>query len=97
MIVEIDGSQVCSEADFHRVMVEGLNLPAHYGRNLDALWDVLSTDIERPVRIVWINSRISEDEMSADFAKIVELLRNVELQDVAWNLPEAERFKFELR
>lgn len=30
-----------------------LSLPAHFGNNLDALWDVLSTDLPGPLEIIW--------------------------------------------
>ncbi|MCK7468404.1 MAG: barstar family protein [Desulfosudis oleivorans] len=39
--------------DLYDQLASRLSLPAHFGRNLDALWDVLSTDIEGPFEIVW--------------------------------------------
>lgn len=92
MILEIYGSKVRSEADFHDAIVEALRLPPHYGKNLDALWDVLSADVERPLRIIWRDASLSKAAMPECFAKIVEVLRRVERQDIEWNLPEAERF-----
>jgi ribonuclease inhibitor len=91
MIAEIDGSKIRSEADFHNSIAETLRLPCHYGKNLDALWDVLSTGVERPLRIIWRDSYLSQAAMPECFAKIVEVLRRVERQDMEWNLPEAER------
>ena len=34
-------------------LAHGLGFPAHWGRNLDALYDVLRRDIAGPVEIVW--------------------------------------------
>lgn len=93
MIVEIDGSQIRSESDFHDAVSKALHFSTHYGRNLDALWDVLSADIERPVRLVWRDASSSQVAMPERFEKIIELLRRVERQDVEWNLPESERFE----
>jgi ribonuclease inhibitor len=93
MIAEIDGSKVRSEIDFHNSIADILRLPHHYGRNLDALWDVLSTDVERPLRIIWRDSYLSQAAMPECFARIVEVLRRVERQDMEWSLPEAERFE----
>ena len=41
-------------------LTKQLKLPAHFGRNLDALWDVLSTDVEGPIEIVWKNTEESK-------------------------------------
>ncbi|WP_080937109.1 barstar family protein [Burkholderia plantarii] len=97
MVVEIDGRQIRSEADFHVAIAKALNLPSYYGRNLDALWDTLSADVERPVSLIWCESSVSQAEMSESFGRIVEILRKVERQDVEWDLPETERFEFVLR
>ncbi len=48
----LDGRQRTAAAIYDRLARE-LRLPPHFGRNLDALWDVLTTDLEGPVRIVW--------------------------------------------
>lgn len=96
MIVEIDGDQIRSEAEFHGALARGLGLPVYYGKNLDALWDVLSTEVERPVLVVWRDASSSQAAMPESFEKIVEVLRKVERQDIAWGFPETERFGFVL-
>ncbi len=48
----LDGRQRTPDAIYDKLARE-LGFPAHFGRNLDALWDVLTTDVEGPVRIVW--------------------------------------------
>jgi ribonuclease inhibitor len=45
---------VSAETVFNAFMRD-LPLPEHFGRNLDALWDVLSTDIEEPLEIVIVD------------------------------------------
>jgi len=94
MNISIDGASIKNEADFHAALAEKLKLPSHYGRNLDAMWDVLSTDVERPVVLVWKNSQLSSVALGTRFAKIVEILERVKAQDASWNLPE--RFDFYL-
>ena len=37
----IDAGDMRDKESLHLVMKEALNLPDHYGRNLDALWDCL--------------------------------------------------------
>ncbi|MBN3726004.1 barstar family protein [Burkholderia sp. Ac-20379] len=77
MVVGIDGRQIRSEADFHVAIGKALNFPSYYGKNLDALWDALSANVEWPVRIIWCESSMSQAEMSEDFGRIVEILRKV--------------------
>ncbi|QBI03057.1 barstar family protein [Pseudoduganella albidiflava] len=85
MELELDGQAIRSEADFHAAIMAALPFPHYYGRNLDALWDVLSTDVERPVRMVWRHSAFSREAMGERFDTIVSILRDVERQDVELN------------
>lgn len=39
MFFHLDGRDAVSRAALHELLAHGLNLPAHYGRNLDAFWD----------------------------------------------------------
>ncbi|MBQ2678756.1 MAG: barstar family protein [Firmicutes bacterium] len=43
MICYLDCSEMDSIGDIHNQLQAKLPLPDYYGRNLDALWDVLST------------------------------------------------------
>jgi len=93
--IVIDGASISSEADFHTALAEKLLLPGYYGRNLDAMWDVLSTDVERPICLIWENSKLSSAALGQKFDQIVDLLERVKAQDDAWKL--TERFDFRLR
>ena len=42
MLFHLDGREAVSRAALHELLARGLNLPAHYGRNLDALYDALT-------------------------------------------------------
>ncbi|MDR2688174.1 MAG: barstar family protein [Azoarcus sp.] len=33
-----------------------MDVRQHHGRNLDALWDLLSASIERPIHLIWFDS-----------------------------------------
>lgn len=81
MIVHLDGETLTSESDFHDAITAALALPQYYGRNLSALNDVLSTDVERPLQLVWNNAHISRLSMGEDFDRIVRVLRRVESED----------------
>jgi ribonuclease inhibitor len=74
----LSGRFIHSLDDLYDQLVSGLALPAHFGRNLDALWDVLSTDVEGPFEIVWKNSDDSRKSMGKDFDRVLKLLQALE-------------------
>jgi ribonuclease inhibitor len=92
MNIEINGFNITSAEAFHKQIAKLLPFPDYYGKNLYALWDVLTTDIERPLTIIWKNSEVSKQSMKNDFKHIVEVLRRVEIDDLRIGLTE----RFEL-
>jgi ribonuclease inhibitor len=40
----INGKEVKSQDHLHTMLAKQLNFPTHYGKNLDSLYDILSTD-----------------------------------------------------
>ncbi|MEW5943939.1 MAG: barstar family protein [Pseudomonadota bacterium] len=62
---------------FYDELARQLDFPPHFGRNLDALWDVLTTDIEGPVEVVWEGASQSHAAMGEDFVKLAALLEEV--------------------
>ncbi|MEU4292800.1 barstar family protein [Kribbella sp. NPDC026596] len=94
--VRIVGAEVRTELDVHRSLERQLEFGEYYGRNVAALRDRLLTDVPRPVRIVWLDSRISRSRLGEEvFDKIVGVFAEAAAQDLAfgWN----ERFEFELQ
>lgn len=83
----LDGKQISSLNDLYDQLSTGLSLPGHFGRNLDALWDVLSSDVEGPFEIRWKHAADSKKSMGKDFDMAVKLLKDL----------EKERDDFELR
>jgi ribonuclease inhibitor len=75
----ISGRTVRSLDALYDELARQLPLPAHFGRNLDALWDVLSADIEGPVELVWQDAAASRTAMGEDFDRVLELLQEVEV------------------
>jgi ribonuclease inhibitor len=84
----LDGACVLSEKEFHSIISLSLNFGPYYGKNLDALWDRLSTDIERPIKIIWLNSELSRMGLGSYFDKIIEVFEKVKLQDLNFNWEE---------
>ena len=84
-VARLDGRQRTKRAVLAK-LAHDLAFPAHFGGNLDALFDVLTTDIAGPLRIEW---RVTEHAASS-LGQDLEPLRRV-LTDAA-----AERDDLEL-
>ena len=76
-VARLDGRQRTKRAVLAK-LARDLAFPAHFGRNLDAVFDVLTTDIAGPLRIEW---RLTEHAASA-LGQDLEPLRRV-LADAA--------------
>lgn len=76
----IDGLKIKSENDFHDVVGRELYVSEWYGKNLHALWDVLTGMTDRPLTIVWKNSEKSRESMKG-YCDIINMLRSVEEWD----------------
>ncbi len=95
MRVGLDGSRIGSIDDFHRVIADALDFPGYYGRNLNALWDMLSGSVERPLHLAWLNSTSSNALMGEDaFESVVMCLQAVQSEDEQSGA--RERFTFSL-
>lgn len=81
MDINLDGLKILNEQDFHEALAVALDVQEFYGRNLDALWDLLSASVERPLIIIWNSHEASKKRMGDDFYKIVEVLDRVKSQD----------------
>lgn len=92
MKIIIHGNEIHSASDFHEKISEAFEFSNYYGKNLDALWDYLSTEVERPVSLFWMNSALSKSTMGDDFDKIASVLNRVVKQDIEWGLDD----KFEV-
>ncbi len=76
-----------SLARFYDELARQLNFPPHFGRNLDALWDVLTGDVEGPFEIVWTGAQQSQASLGADYDRLLAVFRDL----------AAERDDFTLR
>lgn len=70
----------CRLTDIHSLdrlydeLARQLDFPPHFGRNLDALWDVLTSDVEGPLEIVWENPELSRASLGDEYPRLVALL-----------------------
>ncbi|MEU2027278.1 barstar family protein [Streptomyces sp. NPDC016469] len=94
--MEIDGAEIRSQVDLHRVLAGPLDFGPYYGANLAALWDRLTVDAERPVEIVWRHASASRALMGEEhFIQVRDLLEAVAEQDRSHGWAERLTIEFE--
>ena len=81
--ITIDGQEFKSEQEFHKLIKLKLDLPNHYGENLDALWDCLTGDIDLPISITWVDFENSLSFLGEEAVKIASTF-----EDAALELPD---------
>ena len=86
MEVILDGDALRDIGDVHRTLARALDFGPYYGGNLPALWDRLSADVPRPVKVRWINSGASRSALAGDFDAIIEIVDRAEQQDSDFGL-----------
>lgn len=75
MQINIDFLNIKSMEDFYAQLKKELELPEHFGKNLDALSDVISGDVELPLKIHFINMELTQLE---EFQELIETMKNLE-------------------
>ncbi len=93
--IELDGMKIRTVADFHYEIARLLDFGPYYGKNLDALWDRVSRDVERPVRVRWTHASVSRQALGEHaFSSIVQILAAAADHDLKTS--RRDRFEFEL-
>lgn len=87
--VILKGNEITSKDKLHDILKKELELPDYYGKNLDALWDCLSEEIEVPLMIIWQDYDISKENLGEYADKVVELFEDAR--------NEFEYFSYELK
>lgn len=69
--IVFDGRQFTSKDVFHDLMVKEFELPSYYGRNLDALWDLLSE--RRDLSVLIMNAQGIEENLGSYGKSVLKL------------------------
>lgn len=80
LVLNLDGSILKSKEELHSTIQWQLQLPEYYGRNLDALWDVLST-WSKPLSIEVTNTAQLKVNLGDYADALLDLLRDAEAEN----------------
>lgn len=92
-LCRLRGRSLNSLADVYAALAQQLGFPQWFDPNLDALWDVLTTEIPGPVRIRWEDARRSKKRLGEDYQRLRALLKRLarERDDFVLELDEARK------
>ena len=72
MEVYIDFLEIGDYEDFYAQLKEKLTLPEHFGDNLDALFDVITSELEMPLHLEFVNMSVEQLEIFEDLLTTLE-------------------------
>ena len=79
--IVIDGKKFSLIEDIHCFLAKEMDFGPFYGKNFSALWDFLSTEVERPIEIKLINSKMLEKKLSENYHRLVYVFEKMEKYD----------------
>lgn len=74
MKVDINFASIRTIVDFYKQLSNRLELPAHFGNNLDALSDVISGDLKMPLTLSFLNVT---EEQKITFGPLINTLEEL--------------------
>ena len=90
--LEFDGKAFKTLKEFHEIMSKKPGFPVYYGKNFDALWDVLTGMLDAPLTIIWKNHEYSQGFTFYD--DILNFFK--EFEEYEMQFEEDRRIKFVL-
>ena len=72
MEIYIDFLEIGDYEDFYAQLKEKLTLPEHFGDNLDALFDVITGELEMPLHLEFVNMSVEQLEIFEDLLTTIE-------------------------
>ena len=72
MEIYIDFLEIGDYEDFYAQLKEKLTLPKHFGDNLDALFDVITGELEMPLHLEFVNMSVEQLEIFEDLLTTLE-------------------------
>ena len=72
----LDGAVISDRAALHEVLTLQFQFPAHYGRNLDALYDLLTERPEGTYRVEIVDAELLEERLGGYYRVFLGVLED---------------------
>ena len=83
--IKLDGLKMLTRDNAHAELARAFNFPAHYGKNLDALWDFL-TELSEPVSLVFEHSEDMVEALEPYGLKLLQTLIEASIKNPNFKL-----------
>ena len=83
MEIYIDFLEIGDYEDFYAQLKEKSTLPEHFGDNLDALFDVITGELEMPLHLEFVNMSVEQLEIFEDLFTTFEDAED-EVEDITF-------------
>lgn len=70
--MKIDFTDIGDYEDFYAELKKHINLPEHFGDNLDALYDSITGGVELPLELEFVNMSVDQLETFEDLLTTLE-------------------------
>jgi len=84
--VELRGRDFKSKDALHDILKNKLELPEHYGANLDALWDCLTGWVDLPLQVEWKDFSMSQRFLGEYADRLLETFKQAEAEIEGFHL-----------
>ena len=88
-VVDFNGAKTIRT--FHEALQKGLEFPDYYGKNVDAFWDCITTDIQVPCNIKFYGFNVIK-ELEKEKSIIIEMLNEA----IEWYTQFDEEVKYDI-
>lgn len=76
--VILNTKSINSIEELHDHLKKAFDFPDYYGRNLDAVYDLLSGDSEMPMKVKWIGFHDFKSKFESYAEELLEVFEDVE-------------------
>ena len=78
-IIILDGNKIKNTKHFHKAFIKTLDLPRSYGKNLDALNDIL-TSTQEEIGIIAVNADMLSETLGSRWQSFLQLMEDIGLE-----------------
>ena len=85
MVVELNGLEMTDRQRTHEYLAEQLQFPAYYGKNLDALYDLL-TEKKTPLEVRFLHTQEMKAQLGSYGSALLNTMQEAENDNLSFIL-----------